>query len=105
MKDEAKKAPLGHGANCQCIVHRVRIPKEEETMPGEVRPHKAKVMRPRHVEVFKGVDGQFYVRTVASNGEVTAPSEGYKRKASAMKEAKARDLEVRDLTKVKKAKA
>lgn len=54
-------------------------------------------------EVFKGEDGQYYFRLRSSNGKIVAPSEGYKRKQSALKtiaaiQKKAADAEIQDLT-------
>jgi len=34
-------------------------------------------------EIFKGINGQFYFRIKASNGQVIAQSEGYTQKQSA----------------------
>lgn len=39
--------------------------------------------RPRY-EIFKGKNGQFYWRLVASNGKIVAQSEGYTRKKAAL---------------------
>ena len=40
------------------------------------------------VEVFNGRDGQWYVRAVARNGQRIVVSEGYTRKASALRAAR-----------------
>jgi len=40
------------------------------------------------VELFKGVDGYFYLRLVARNGEILAQSEGYTRRWSARRAAR-----------------
>lgn len=39
--------------------------------------------------VFRGADGQWYYKIVAANGQVLATSEGYTRKWSAKRAAKA----------------
>jgi len=40
------------------------------------------------VELFKGVDGYWYLKLVASNGETLAVSEGYTRRWSARRAAR-----------------
>ena len=42
--------------------------------------------KPDKLQLFKSTDnGQYYVRRVASNGQIRQSSEGYMRRASAMK--------------------
>jgi hypothetical protein len=42
---------------------------------------------PDHFEVFRGEDGQFYIRRMSGNGEEVAVSEGHKRRKDAVDEA------------------
>jgi uncharacterized protein YegP (UPF0339 family) len=44
--------------------------------------------RRKTIEVFKGTDGQWYWHLRAGNGEIVTQSEGYTRKASALRAAK-----------------
>lgn len=43
--------------------------------------------RVQRVQVFRGADGQWYVRRVSSNGRVLLHSEGYRQRQSAVKAA------------------
>lgn len=49
---------------------------------------KTKTPRAPRIEVFPGKDAGYYFRVVAANGETIAQSEGYTRKADAIKAAK-----------------
>jgi len=40
------------------------------------------------LEVYEGVDGEWYWRRIAGNGEIVAEGEGYTRKADATEGAK-----------------
>ena len=40
------------------------------------------------IEMFRGIDGQWYLRIVAANGKTVLDSEGYSRKWNAKRAAK-----------------
>lgn len=48
--------------------------KKEETPEVVTSAHKGKI------EIFKGINKQFYFRIIAGNGEIVAVSEAYKQK-------------------------
>lgn len=50
---------------------------------GQSSANATEAQRLGQFEVFEGVDGQFYFRLVANNGEIVLASEGYTRRSSA----------------------